>query len=68
MVLVVGIDQVDLRLMRGLGEGEARLQRLELLDRLAVARLVHGLLGPGVNGLGARSGIVRSMAAAACTE
>jgi hypothetical protein len=44
------------------------LQRLELLDGLAVTRVLHGLLGPSVDRFGARSGIVGSMAAAAGAE
>ena len=43
-VLVVGVDQVELRLAGRFAEGKARLQRFELLDGLAVARILHGLL------------------------
>ena len=67
-ILVVGVDQVDLRLARGLAEGKARLQILELLDRLAVARILHALLGPGVHHFRAGFGVVDPMATASGSQ
>src|SRR5580658_660571 len=69
--LVIGPDQIQLRLAGGFAEGETRLQRFELLDGLAVARILHGLLGAGVDHFGAGFGVVAAVAAAAgdhCTQ
>ena len=63
--LVVGVDQIQLRLARGFAEGKARLQGFELLDGLAVAGILHGLLGPGIDHFGAGFGLVSAVAAAA---
>ena len=64
VILVVGVDQIDLRLARRFAEREARLQGFELFDRLPVARILHRLLGAGVDHFRAGFGIVPMTAAA----
>ncbi len=54
VILVVGVDQVQLRLASGFAERETRLQRFELLDRLGIAGTSDGLLRLGVDLLRAR--------------
>ena len=65
MALVVGVNQVQLRLTSRLAEREARLQRFELLDRLGITGISNGLLRLGVDLLGAGFGVDGAVAAAA---
>ncbi len=65
VILVVGIDQIELGLPGGFAEWEARLQRLELFDGLRIAGISNGLLRFGVDLLGTGFGVGGAVAAAA---